>query len=766
MYIRGCPIEKCYASKTDTDSKKGFYTMPRSPIATLRLPRLLLAAAVSICLVSQTAQAAPKYNNSLDWVPADAVFYSASLRMKEQVDIVAKSNAWQKIKNLPSVQMGWSLAQMGMMSQRQQVDGFLSDPENQELLEVVKDLFSQEFLVYGDHNSSDFLDVMLRTLNAIQYGSMMANAHGQHDENVSARIILNSLDAQRDRFNSPGVTFGFKLTDAKRAQNQLNRLEKHAQAAINNQPKLSGRLKRATIAGSDYLTLELDGSLVPWDQVPWKDLEETPGQYNDLKAKLLAMKVVVSLGVRGDYLLLSVGGTTAPLASLGTGKLLADEPEFKPLAKFANERLVGISFVSKGMLKALSDPKRELDQAVQIVEQVLPEAGLPPEMNERILKDARELMSELKGIIPEPGAQLQFSFLSPLGVEGYTHNWTVNNLEDGSKPLTLLEHVGGNPILAAVNRAKYSPQQYDALRKWVVKAYGYFEDLAVPKFKDKDKAQYNSIKEAALPLIKRLDKVTGEMLLPALADGQGGFVLDAKITSAHWFEDVPQNGRFMPMLEAAFVFGVSDAELLKKACAEYRAIADDAVEEVRKMHPNDVPPDFKLPQPESRTATDGTITWYKLPPNLPFDEQLLPNSGLNKTVAVMSLSPNTTERLLGTAPLVVTSGGPLADKSKPLSGAVVFNFANLMDAATPWIDLAVREMAAGAAEAGGNGLFLAENATLAKLAADDNPTTKMILDQVHTVIDVLKCFRTVEAATYLEDGVTVTHSLTVFKDVP
>jgi len=258
------------------------------------------------------------------------------------------------------------------------------------------------------------------------------------------------------------------------------------------------------------------------------------------------------------------------------------------------------------------------------------------------------------------------------------------------------------------------------------------------------------------------------MLLPALADGQGGFVLDAKITSTNWFgeSNVPQNGRSMPMLEAALVFGVSDAELLRKACVEYRSIADAAVEEARKMNPKDVPADFKLPQPESRGTKDGVITWYKLPPNTGIDEQLLPNSGLNSSVAVMSLSPKTTERLLATSPLVVTAGGPLADKSKPLAGAVVFNFANLMDAATPWIDFAVREITAGAAEAGGNGLFLAENATLAKLAADDNPTTKMILDQVHTVIDVLKCFRTVESATYLEDGVTVSHSLTVFKDVP
>jgi hypothetical protein len=62
----------------------------------------------------QPVAAAPKYGNSLDLVPADAAFYSASLRLREQFDIITKSNAWAKLKNLPSVQMAWQLAQFGL----------------------------------------------------------------------------------------------------------------------------------------------------------------------------------------------------------------------------------------------------------------------------------------------------------------------------------------------------------------------------------------------------------------------------------------------------------------------------------------------------------------------------------------------------------------------------------------------------------------------------------------------------------------------------
>jgi hypothetical protein len=41
----------------------------------------------------------------------------------------------------------------------------------------------------------------------------------------------------------------------------------------------------------------------------------------------------------------------------------------------------------------------------------------------------------------------------------------------------------------------------------------------------------------------------------------------------------------------------------------------------------------------------------------------------------------------------------------------------------------------------------------------------MILDQVHTFLDVLKVLRTSESATYQDGAAMVTHSLTVFHDV-
>ncbi len=367
-----------------------------------RLPLVGLLLGL-VFLPWQPAQAAPKYGNSLDLIPADAAFYSASLRLREQFDIVAKSNAWAKLTNLPSVQMAWSLGQLALNQPGgpgDQIAEFFADPENKELRDLAIDAVSSEIFMYGDRSAADFVDVGLRTVNALQYGSMVQG----DDENVSARIVLNSLDANRDRLSAPGLVFGFKLTDTKRAQNQLARLERIAKPILDDEPKFRGRLKRMTVGGTEVLTLDLDGSVVPWEEVPWQDLAEKPGQYDALQEKLKKLRVTISLGVQDGYLLLVIGDAPVRLAALGKGKLLAELPEIIPLEKFASERLVGISYVSKSMLLAMTNTNRDLDQLVQVVRQVLPEAGLSDDLNKRILKDAEELAGDLKGLVPEPGA--------------------------------------------------------------------------------------------------------------------------------------------------------------------------------------------------------------------------------------------------------------------------------------------------------------------------------------------------------------------------
>ena len=148
-------------------------------------------------------------------------------------------------------------------------------------------------------------------------------------------------------------------------------------------------------------------------------------------------------------------------------------------------------------------------------------------------------------------------------MEGYSYNWTENLMLDGSKPLTLLEHVGGNPILAAVWRERYAPEDYDLVVKWAVIGYRYFEKYAVPEMSSHDRKKYEQFKELVRTLPGRIDRANREMLIPALADSQGALVLDAKLSIRKIVKDMPDPGKPMPMAEPALVVGVSNAELLR-----------------------------------------------------------------------------------------------------------------------------------------------------------------------------------------------------------
>ncbi len=151
------------------------------------------------------------------------------------------------------------------------------------------------------------------------------------------------------------------------------------------------------------------------------------------------------------------------------------------------------------------------------------------------------------------------------------------------------------------------------------------------------------------------------MLLPSLADGQAGFVLDAKWKSKQWHADMPASDKALPMLELAFLVGVSDRELLERAMKSYAKLIEDALVKVKENAPPGAqPPLTKLPEPEVKTAKAGKLYLWHLPEELKLDRRVAVTAGLSDKVGVVALSAEHAERLLARKPLKV-EGGPLAD---------------------------------------------------------------------------------------------------------
>ena len=107
---------------------------------------------------------------------------------------------------------------------------------------------------------------------------------------------------------------------------------------------------------------------------------------------------------------------------------------------------------------------------------------------------------------------------------------------DSSKPLTILSHVGGSPLLLFASRSKQNIQDYEEAVAWLKKTAVHVEKIAEEKSEPEDWAKYQEIRKRAIVLLERLDKANREHLYPALADGQGAFVLDVEAKSKQWFK--------------------------------------------------------------------------------------------------------------------------------------------------------------------------------------------------------------------------------------
>jgi hypothetical protein len=694
---------------------------------------------------------------SLKWVPEDAAFYCSMLRNREQFEAMAGSRAWAKLKALPFVKDLWKNVREELTGEEGRLAGlykFFQGAENQQLAELLGEMVSREVFVYGGDNWAGTLELAqefqsIKPYLNLSLFQLAARGGGGNPSRLLAQTFLRVLAANTERVQVPELVVGFRLGKTGPAEAQLRRLEKLLDGLAKKAAPLKGRFKREKVAGGDFLTLQLDGGLVPWDQVPVKGLEVEAGDFDALVKKLKGLKLTLSVGLRDRYLLVALGGAANPVALIARGKPLAGRRELKPLARFADKRLCFISYVSRGLNTILADRKRNLDGLLKTAEVALPLAPLAANQRDQILKDLKDLVKDLKAVAPETGARLSFSFLTSRGWEGYAHDWGKYPDRDGSKPLSLLNHAGGDPLLAVLARSRVSAEQYRLLVKWIRVGHRYFQEYVVPSMDEEVRENYPKFARAVWPLLKRLDEVTAKMLLPALADGQTGLVLDGKWKSRQWFEKIPGTEKALPLLEPALLFGVSDAARLRKAFGEYRSIANQLLAGLHELAPDRVP-ELKVRAPRTKKLAAGALYFYPVPEGWGIDGQVVPTAGLGDRVAALTVSQKQAERLLVSTPLKV-KGGPLGDPRRKLAMAMYLNWPGVVDALVPWVEMGVRTVFDQLA------LFGNEEA-VAQVAEG-------VVKQVRGVAEVLKVFRSYASGTYVEDGAWVTHCEFVIRDL-
>ena len=472
--------------------------------------------------------------------------------------------------------------------------------------------------------------------------------------------------------------------------------------------------------------------------------------------------LVVALGIVDKFVLFSVGDSTKHLETFGQGDSIATQSAITRLNKHADERVASIGYVSKAFAASMGSPERTVEDLAGTAEEILTAAEVSDEQREELVKEIRGLGEEIKKYMPAPGDTAMITFLTGRGYEGYQYRSSPQPMWDSTQSLTLVEHVGGDPTLFVAARSTDDAEDYDQAVEWVKRIAVQIEEIAESKADPDDWARYQQYRDRAVELLERLDRANREHLIPAFQDGQSALVIDTSAQSKQWSDQMPESPKPLPMLELAIVLGVSDAEHLRQGVAAYVDIVRDAIKLAHEIDPEEAP-EFELPEPERRSLdAGGTVYVYALPEEWGIDDKIAFNAGLTDTVAVISCSPATTERLLKETSLEVDTS---IDLKRPAAVVAHLQFADFVNAIRPWIDYGF-DVATGKLKL--------ETEDEEEGEADDEADAQQqamvmqmgfVMPQIQQFLDFTTALRSFSSVTYEDDGVWVTHSETHIEDL-
>ena len=246
-------------------------------------------AAAGWLLPRSAAGELDKLETSLKLVPEDAAFYAGMMRNREQIEAVAASNAWAKFKEMPVVQMGMMLYGMQLAdpdSGPAQLAAMMENPEVKKIIDMLLDMFSEEVFIYGDDTLADLVQLLQDVDGAQNHGALAALFEGEAEEVNRMQIgyAISALAEEADLLGAPNLIAGFKISNRELAKEQLIKLETIGNIVFEASKETKGRFRKTKVGDHDFLVLELDGEMIPWDEVPLETFEQYELNEGDVDA--------------------------------------------------------------------------------------------------------------------------------------------------------------------------------------------------------------------------------------------------------------------------------------------------------------------------------------------------------------------------------------------------------------------------------------------------------------------------------------------------
>ncbi|MEO2040379.1 MAG: hypothetical protein ABGW79_00830 [Pirellulales bacterium] len=741
-------------------TEESFDSFLLSPKKTM-ITKLTLGCALFMALFANahTAEAA---DLGIGLIPDDAAFLSSTLRGKEQYDRIVSSNAFASLKELKSVakaldelakqqtQPGNPMALAMMMMQM---------PDNQEAISLLQDMVSTDTFVFG---TSSWVTVskLFKKLQSAQQAANIATLTKGTDLDLDTdatlnRLIAETLAANTDEIVIPDLVWGFHTTQVDAAKKQLDRIEGFATSMAQSQPMLADAVAREKIGTGDFITVTIkpDPNLIKMaisNTVKFDGMKE---ELERILERVGELQFVVALGIVKEHVVLSIGGGTEHLETMGStvGSLLDTKP-FKVVRDSSEKPLTSIWYRSQKLAKAWETSPEDIEQAKKFASTVAKANELTPEATAEAEKLVEELLEGYVSRMPEAGPWLAYSYLTDTGYAGEEWNWAKNLPWNGSKPLSL-DHFGGDPLAVIALRTKTDPEQFEAFVNWADSLRKFVSNAIAATGDDDTQEGFRTFDEKIVPLGEELTATVREKFVPALKNGQFGFVLDGKASTTKLQTSLPASTEPLPLIEPAIVLALDDDKLFREGLSDIFALSDKLLSVIREIDEDAIPSEYRIPDPEEQEAEGGSLWTFALPES-GLDEQIQLSIGIGSNAAVFSFTPKQAERILAGSPIQLEG-----DFSQNLAAAAILDWVAFANAIEPWATYVIR--------CGG---VQQEKGTLdpSQTIGPDSETEEVTdaLEQLATIFDVFRCLKSATAKTSIEEDATVTRWQNRIEDLP
>ncbi len=568
-----------------------------------------------------------------------------------------------------------------------QVRSAIQDPNVMSLLEMGAEMFTEEVFLFADGRLSE---LVIRVNELADEVNNLVASDDTDGEDVK-EFFMSLPKSEVDELQIPLIVQGFKVSDLDRVLDKIDQLEGLLRLGLGSIPDaapFAEGLERIEDTRGTRLAWTIDSEMIPWELFADSEASD-PDVMEKIQDLVDGRQFCFTIGLLDSYIVIALSESSEDVSELGGSESLLSHADMKPVKDLASKVVTGVSYVSDAYADAnfqanFQDFFTKNSRAI-LLELEKNIEGDFLETLEEIPEDLAWLDEAIGDLVPEFRGQTAVSYLTENGTESVIYNRTEDVVFDSLKPLTILNHVGKDPIVFLSFRLQDHPEYFATSRKIFQRLKVYIEAFLESDYADEEQREKGAFAmKFGWPLLTELADIWEEKFLPAMRDGQHAFVLQAgNLENKQWWKDMPPSTKPLPLPELATVTGITSKDGMIDAYDSLFKWFDKVLAVMRKSDPDSVPAGYEIPRPVESKVEGGVQFTYPIPADCPVPESMAPHAFFTENFMVSSFSTKQTQSLIKMQKSNIAN--PLLNSESPKASAAYINLGRLSQLALPWI---------------------------------------------------------------------------------